>query len=84
MALISQTSTIIEAGEKSGTMHQGWEALRLGRQLFIVEALVKNQNFKWITQLLDYGAEVLPMDNLEILLEFLPEKLLEGTCCATF
>jgi len=80
MALISQASIIVEAGEKSGTMHQGWEALRLGRQLFIVEDLVNNKDVKWTAQLLEYGAEVLSMDNLDIVLEFLPE----GTCCVTF
>jgi DNA processing protein len=84
MALISQASIIVEAGEKSGTMHQGWEALRLGRQLFIVEDLVKNENFKWVAQLIEYGAEVLPMDNLDIILEFLPDNLLEGVCCVNF
>ncbi len=34
MALISDATVIVEAGEKSGTIHQGWEAIRLGRPLF--------------------------------------------------
>jgi len=29
MALISDASIIIEAGNSSGSLHQGWEALRL-------------------------------------------------------
>jgi DNA processing protein len=34
MALISHATIIVEAQEKSGSLHQGWEALRLGRPLF--------------------------------------------------
>ena len=33
MALLSPATVIVEAGEGSGTQHQGWEALRLGRPL---------------------------------------------------
>ncbi|UII21581.1 DNA-processing protein DprA [Fulvivirga ligni] len=36
MALISDATIIIEASEQSGTRHQGWEALRLGRKLFLL------------------------------------------------
>ena len=35
MALISDASIIVEASNSSGSLHQGWEALRLGRPLFI-------------------------------------------------
>jgi DNA processing protein len=35
MALLTDATVIVEAGEKSGTLHQGWEALRLGRLLFL-------------------------------------------------
>ena len=31
MALLTDATVIIEAGESSGTLDQGWEALRLGR-----------------------------------------------------
>ncbi len=37
MALLTDATVIVEAGEKSGTLHQGWEALRLGRLLFLME-----------------------------------------------
>jgi DNA processing protein len=37
MALISDISVIVEAGDSSGSLHQGWEALRLGHPLFIWE-----------------------------------------------
>lgn len=35
MALISDATVIVEAGERSGTAHQGREAVRLGRPLFM-------------------------------------------------
>ena len=55
MALISNASVIVEAGEKSGTLHQGWEAFRLGRMLFISERVL-NKPFDWPQQMLEYGA----------------------------
>src|SRR5208337_1122651 len=42
MALISDASIIVEAGETSGSLHQGWEALRLGRPLFISKLITDN------------------------------------------
>ena len=73
MALISDATVIVEAGEKSGTLHQGWEALRLGRPLFLMESLVNNQALKWPEEMLGYGAEPLSRENLELLFEMLPE-----------
>lgn len=75
MALLSQISIIIEAGEKSGTMHQGWEALRLGRKLFITDTVANNKKLSWPAKLVEYGAEILHTDNLPVLLEFLPETI---------
>lgn len=83
MALISQASIIIEAGEKSGTMHQGWEALRLGRKLYILDSLVNNKNLSWPIKLVEYGAEILYMDNLDIILDSLPE-LVGAIQCVDF
>jgi DNA processing protein len=74
MALISNASIIIEASEKSGTMHQGWEALRLGRPLFIHENILKDKELTWPSKLIEYGAEVLYMEDLETILTILPEK----------
>ena len=73
MALISEVTVIVEAGEKSGTVHQGWEALRLGRLLFLLESLaVRKQN--WTEELIHYGAQVLSDANKEAFLESLPER----------
>lgn len=71
MALISDATIIIEASEKSGTKHQGWEALRLGRDLFIMENVIKD-NILWAKEMLKYGAEVLTNDNYKELLEDIP------------
>ena len=73
MALISDATIIIEAGEKSGTRHQGWEALRLGRPLFLLASLVENQELTWPKEMLSYGAEILTRDNLETVINNLPD-----------
>lgn len=68
MALISDATIIIEASEKSGTKHQGWEALRLGRELFINEEVI-NSNVSWAKEMLKYGASVINAENCEYLFE---------------
>lgn len=55
MALLSDATVIIEAGETSGTQHQGWEAIRLGRALFIPSSLIE-QRIPWAENMLQYGA----------------------------
>lgn len=72
MALLSDATIIVEAGEKSGTRHQGWEALRLGREVFIMESVVEELKLSWVHEMLGYGAEVLSRDNLEKLIRNLP------------
>jgi SMF family protein len=72
MALISDATIIIEASEKSGTKHQGWEALRLGRSVFILENVIKNPNITWAKEMLKYGAEVLTRENVNFLIESIP------------
>ncbi len=69
MALIGDASIIIEAGESSGSLHQGWEALRLGRPLFIWKDIFENASLKWPRKMQDYGAIELsdPQDVLEAL-----------------
>ena len=73
MALLSDATIIVEAAEKSGTVHQGWEALRLGRLLFILENLAAKPGLSWPTEMLRYGAQVLSRENLELALEEMPE-----------
>lgn len=73
MALISHATVIIEAGDGSGTLHQGWEALRLGRPLFLLESITKRDDLKWPAEMIGYGAQVLSRRGLEELFELLPQ-----------
>jgi len=82
MALVSHATVIVEAGESSGTLHQGWEALRLGRPLFLLESLVKRPELKWPREMIGYGAEVLTRGNIDVLMESLPQAVPAGETSA--
>lgn len=75
MALLSDATVIVEAEEESGTVHQGWEALRLGRPLFLLESLAARTDLTWTKELLHHGAHVLSRDNLLEVLDELPERV---------
>lgn len=72
MALLSDATVIVEAGEKSGTIHQGWEALRLGRSLYILESLAA-AGHKWTDDMIKYGAAVLSEGTIDEFFASLPE-----------
>lgn len=78
MALISDATVIVEAGEGSGTLHQGWEALRLGRPLLLMESLVERGDLTWPAEMLRFGAEVLSRGNLEEALTDIPGRARGG------
>lgn len=73
MALISDATVVITAGERSGTRHQGWEAIRLGRELFFLEPFASS-DIPWVTEQMSYGAQSLSEENLDLFLEHLPER----------
>ncbi len=73
MALLSDATFIVEASEKSGTRYQGWEALRLGRDVFILENVADNTTLTWPSEMINYGAQVLTRRNLTEILENLPQ-----------
>src|SRR2546428_4400526 len=77
MALLCDASIIVEAGETSGSLHQGWEALRLGRPLFIWGSLMKDSALSWPKKMAQYGA--VELDDPEQVLDVLPssEMILE-------
>lgn len=80
MALISDATVIVEAGESSGSLHQGWETLRIGRPLFICKEVVENEKLEWPKKMLKYGAMTFddPFDILENLptnIKMMPELL---------
>ena len=70
MALLCHASVIVEAGESSGTLSQGWEALRLNRPLFILKSVFENEALTWPEELRKYGAQVL--EDVEQILDALP------------
>ncbi|MDB5298069.1 MAG: hypothetical protein JWO31_4052 [Phycisphaerales bacterium] len=86
MALISDATVIVEAGESSGSLSQGWEALRLGRQLYIARSVVENPALTWPAKMLGYGASVLTDETFEDLMLALPHRglLLEAGGAAPF
>jgi DNA processing protein len=67
MALISDATIIVEASDSSGSLHQGWEALRLGRPLFIWKSILENPDLIRPKEMLRFGAMELsePNDVLE-------------------
>lgn len=73
MALISDASVIVEAGETSGSLYQGWETLRLGRPLFICKLVARNQELKWPKKMIEYGA--IELDDPVDILENLPSNI---------
>jgi DNA processing protein len=74
MALLSDATVIVEAGQRSGTEHQGWEALRLGRLLLIAETLAQRTDLAWVQKMRQYGAQVLSRSNFEEFIASLPER----------
>lgn len=72
MALISDATVIVEAGENSGTKHQGWEALRLGRLVYIMQNLVENNSLLWPKEMINYGAQVLTREEMPEILDEIP------------
>jgi DNA processing protein len=56
MALVADASIIVESGEGGGSLHQGWEAIRLGRPLFIHRRMFEDPSLRWPDELARYGA----------------------------
>ena len=64
MALISDATVIVEASENSDTRLQCWEALRLGRGVFIMQSVVEDKSLTWPNEMIGYGAQVLDEENM--------------------
>ena len=78
MALISDATVVVEAGEKSGTRHQGWEAIRLGRLVYIMQSVVQNPELTWPKEMIDYGAQVLRREDLPDIFYDIPSFTVGG------
>jgi DNA processing protein len=72
MALVANATVIVEAKEGSGTIHQAWEAIRLGRPLFIMKSILDDKDLRWPDHVLDYGARLLT-DTIQIV-DLLPSQ----------
>lgn len=72
MALLSDATLIVEASEKSGTRHQGWEALRLGRLVFLMKSVLDNKELTWPKEMVEYGAQELTCETLPDFLYTIP------------
>lgn len=59
MALLCDATVVVEAGEKSGTRHQAWEGIRLGRSVYIMENVVQNSELSWPKKVIGFGAQEL-------------------------
>src|SRR5262249_61754432 len=75
MALISDATVIIEAGDTSGSLSQGWEALRLGRPLFLAEPVTEDPSLTWPAEMLHYGAAILSDQTVEELFDSVPARI---------
>ena len=77
MALIADASIIVEAGDDSGALSQGWEALRLGRPLFIRTSVMHDPSLNWPEKMAMYGA--VEFTDIEEILDALPfgERILQ-------
>lgn len=74
MALLVDASIIVEARETSGSLSQGWEALRLGRRLYLPRTLAEDRCLRWPGEMIRYGAQVLSEETFEEMLENLPDR----------
>lgn len=82
MALLTHATVIVEARESSGTLHQGWEAIRLGRPLFFMQSILEDTTLEWPRRMMDYGAR--PLASAAELLEELPSAELVSHGLADF
>jgi len=78
MALLTDATVVVEAAEDSGALQQGWEALRLGRLLFLLESTAGDPTLIWPQQMLDHGAQILSRANLADWLEEIPAVTLRA------
>ena len=58
MAIISDATIIVEAGDTSGTVHQAREANMLARPLFVCKPVI-DANPLWLEEVMRYGATML-------------------------
>ncbi len=58
MAVLSDATVVMEASDKSGTLHQAAECTKLGRWLFIAKSVVDDPSVSWPHNFLKYDTSV--------------------------
>lgn len=74
MALLADATVIVEATENSGTRHQGWEAIKLGRPVLFPSLFLNSTRAEWPGQMVEYGAFGFDRDSLPLVLAELPTR----------
>jgi len=74
MALLSDATLIVEAAANSGTRHQGWEAIRLGRPVLFPKRSLQRRSPGWADEMLRYGAFGFDARTLPLVLDDLPSR----------
>lgn len=69
MALLVKAGVIVEASEDVGVIAHGWELLRLGRPLFLLESLYQKADVTWPKKMEQCGAQVLSGGTVNYFLE---------------
>ena len=78
MALLSDATLIVEAAANSGTRHQGWEAIRLGRPVLFPKRSLERQSPDWVDEMIRYGAFGFDATTLPLVLDDLPSRYVES------
>lgn len=72
MALVADATVIIEASDRSGTINQAWETIRLGRPLWLAASLLARDDLQFPGEVMQFGARALTDESLEDLIDQLP------------
>jgi len=75
ITLISNATIIVEAKQSGGTVFTGWEAIRLGRPLYIWKDTFDNPNLTWTRKIEKHGARKLDERLIDELIDKLKERM---------
>ena len=75
IALISNATIIVEAKQSGGTVFTGWEAIQLGRPLYIWKDTFDNPNLSWTRKIEKHGARKLDERLIDELIDKLKERM---------
>ena len=82
MALLSDATLVVEATQSSGTRHQGWEAIKLGRPVLFLRRFLERTSAEWPREMVEYGAFAFDARSLPRVLDELPYRSAEPTAAS--